>query len=71
MDYQAVWQLEMWKRAEEAKFKAFLKQREIEKIEQITAEWKNKEQDREMHFNEALKSVEGLEGKLRQQALDL
>jgi hypothetical protein len=24
-DYQAVWQLEMWKRSEEAKFKAFLK----------------------------------------------
>jgi len=24
-DYQAVWQLEMWKRAEEAKFKAYLK----------------------------------------------
>ena len=33
VDYQAVWQLEMWKRAEEAKFKAYLKQREIEKIE--------------------------------------
>ena len=31
-DYDAVWQLEMWKRAEEAKFKAYLKQREIEKI---------------------------------------
>jgi hypothetical protein len=25
VDYQAVWQLEMWKRAEEAKFKAYLK----------------------------------------------
>ena len=24
-EYQAVWQLEMWKRAEEAKFKAYLK----------------------------------------------
>jgi len=37
VDYQAVWQLEMWKRAEEAKFKAYLKQKEIEKIEEITA----------------------------------
>jgi len=26
----------MWKRAEEAKFKAYLKQKEIEKIEEIT-----------------------------------
>ena len=61
----------MWKRAEEAKFKAYLKQREIEKIEQITADWKNKEYEREQQFNEALRGVEGLEGKLRQQALDL
>jgi len=42
-DYQAVWQLEMWKRAEEAKFKAYLKQREIEKIEEITSSWRAKE----------------------------
>lgn len=54
-DYQAVWQLEMWKRAEEAKFKAYLKQREIEKIEEITYNWKMKESDRETTFNESLK----------------
>ena len=64
-DYQAVWQLEMWKRAEEAKFKAFLKQREIEKIEEVTYSWKMKEADRETTFNESLKSMESLEGKLR------
>ena len=71
VDYQAVWQLEMWKRAEEAKFKAYLKQREIEKIEEITYSWKTKEQDREVTFNESLKSMEGLETKMRQKALDL
>ena len=54
-DYQAVWQLEMWKRAEEAKFKAYLKQREIEKIEEITYNWKMKESDREATFNESLR----------------
>lgn len=70
-DYQAVWQLEMWKRAEEAKFKAYLKQREIEKIEEVTYSWKMKESDRETTFNESLKSMETLEGKLRQKALDL
>ena len=47
LDYQAVWQLEMWKRSEEAKFKAYLKQREIEKIEEITKNWKSKESERE------------------------
>ena len=57
-EYQAVWQLEMWKRAEEAKFKAYLKQREIEKIEEITFLWKNKEQEREQQFNESLKGMD-------------
>lgn len=70
-DYQAVWQLEMWKRAEEAKFKAYLKQREIEKIEEITYSWKMKESDRESNYNESLRQMETLEGKLRQKALDL
>ena len=37
----------MWKRAEEAKFKAYLKQKEIEKIEEVTRAWKQKEADRE------------------------
>ena len=70
-DYQAVWQLQMWKRAEEAKFKAYLRQREIEKIEEVTSTWKMKEQERETTFQDALKSIETLETKLRTHALDL
>ena len=66
VDYQAVWQLEMWKRAEEAKFKAYLKQREIEKIEEITGSWRAKEAERDANFNESLRSIEHLEGRLRQ-----
>ena len=58
IDYQAVWQLEMWKRAEEAKFKAYLKQREIEKIEDITSTWRQKESDREHSFNDSMRSIE-------------
>jgi hypothetical protein len=55
----------MWKRAEEAKFKAYLKQREIEKIEEITFTWKMKESDRETTFNDALRNMENLETKTR------
>ena len=44
---QIVWQLEMWKRSEMAKFLAHLKQKEIEKIEEVTSEWKSKEAARE------------------------
>lgn len=70
-DYQAVWQLELWKRAEEAKFKAWLKQREIERIEEVTAQWKQKEADREKLFNEAMNKVVQLESKTRTKALEL
>lgn len=61
----------MWRRAEEAKFKAYLKQREIEKIEELTSTWRAKEENRESSFNASLHSLEVLEGKLRQNALDL
>ena len=56
-DYQTVWQLEVWKRSEEAKFKAFLKQKEIERIEEITYSWKNKEAEREKTFTESLQKI--------------
>ena len=61
----------MWKRAEEAKFKAYLKQREIERIEEITYVWKSKEAEREKTFSDSLAKVSQLEAKTRQKALDL
>lgn len=64
-DVQAVYNLELWKRSEESKFKAYLKQKEIERIEEITYTWKNKEADREKQFGESLSKVTQLEGKLR------
>ena len=56
-EYQAVWQLEFWRRAEEAKFKSWLKQREVERIDEVTREWKAKETERDRVFNEALTRV--------------
>lgn len=61
----------MWKRAEEAKFKAYLKHKEIERIEEITYQWKQKEMEREKTFSDSLTKVTQLENKLRQKALDL
>ena len=57
--------MELWKRAEEAKFKAWLKQREIERIEEITAQWKGKEAERDRVFNEALAKIVQVENKVR------
>ena len=61
----------MWKRAEEAKFKAYLKQREIEKIEEVTFSWKAKEQERDANFNESMRAMDKMDGHLRQKAIDL
>ena len=66
-----MWQLEMWKRAETAKFLAHLKQKEIEKIEEVTRDWKMKEAEREQVFNEGIQKVTTLESKVRQKATDL
>lgn len=68
---QIVWQLEMWKRAEMAKFLAHLKQKEIEKIEEVTRDWKMREAEREQLFNESVQKVTSLESKVRQKATDL
>ena len=68
---QIVWQLEMWKRSEMAKFLAHLKQKEIEKIEEVTSEWKSKEAAREQQFGESVQKVNTLEIKVRQKATDL
>ena len=71
VEEQIVWQLEMWKRAEMAKFLAHLKQKEIEKIEEVTKDWKLKEAEREKIFNETVQKVSTLESKVRQKATDL
>ena len=70
-DYQTVWQLEMWKRAEMSKFLVHLKQKELEKIEEITKDWKRKELERDQTFNESLQKVASVESKLRQKSVDL
>jgi hypothetical protein len=37
----------MWKRAEMSKFLVHLKQKEIDKIEQVTSDWRMKEAQRD------------------------
>ena len=70
-DYQAVWQLEMWKRSEMAKFLVHLKSKEIERVEEVTNDWRSKESAREQAFQESLSKVVAMEGKLRQKGTDL
>jgi len=65
VEEQIVWQMEMWKRSEMAKFLAHLKQKEIEKIEEVTRDWKMREAEREQVFNEGIQKVTSLESKVR------
>ena len=54
-----------------AKFLAHLKQKEIEKVEEVTKDWKMKEAEREHAFNDSVQKVTTLESKVRQKATDL
>jgi centrosomal protein CEP120 len=47
IESKVIWELENWKRAEEARFRFNLKQKESEHVERMRAEWKQKEIDRE------------------------
>ena len=42
LEYKIVWELETWKKAEEAKFKFVLKQKEIDFLSKLNEEWKAK-----------------------------
>jgi hypothetical protein len=48
-----------------------LKQREIERIEEITVTWKAKEGERERQFNESMQRIAQLETKIRTKAIEL
>ena len=47
IESKVIWELENWKRAEEARFRFNLKQKEAEFVEKMRTEWKQKELDRE------------------------
>lgn len=70
-EYKVVWELEVWKRAEEAKFKNHLKQIELETIENITKDWKTKEDKRDAQLVTKISAVEALEKKMRTKMQEL
>jgi hypothetical protein len=56
-----VWELENWKRAEEAKFKTHLKQVELETIESVTKDWKTKEEQRDSELLTKMNQLDSIE----------
>ena len=54
-----------------SKFLSHLKQKEIDAVEQVTSDWRQKEHARDAQFNEAVSKITAYESKLRAKALDL
>mmetsp|Transcript_21894 Transcript_21894/g.39936 ORF Transcript_21894/g.39936 Transcript_21894/m.39936 type:complete len:500 (+) Transcript_21894:2014-3513(+) len=70
-DYQAAWELELWRRAEEAKWKAGLKEKENQHLATLSVEWAAREQERERLFSKSVAELGQLESKLRTKILEL
>jgi chromosome segregation ATPase len=66
-----IWDLEVWKRAQQAQFKAYLKQLEFEYLSQLQNDFKNKEEEREKEFKTKITELNNLKNKLSKKATQL
>ena len=66
-----IWDLEVWKRAEQAQFKAYLKQLEFEYLSKLQDDFKNKEDEREKEFKAKINEINTLRNKLNKMASSL
>eukprot|EP00831_Metopus_contortus_P067653 TRINITY_DN6038_c0_g1_i1.p1 TRINITY_DN6038_c0_g1~~TRINITY_DN6038_c0_g1_i1.p1 ORF type:complete len:501 (+),score=115.47 TRINITY_DN6038_c0_g1_i1:156-1658(+) len=70
-EYEIMWGLEMWKKAEEAKFQAYMKDKEQFYIAEIVKEYKQKEEKRQEQFAEVTEKVKKLQLSMGKKARDL
>jgi hypothetical protein len=66
-----IWDLEVWKRAEQAQFKAYLKQLEFEYLSKLQEDFKLKEDEREKEFKTKINEINNLGIKLTKKATEL
>lgn len=71
LEYQAAWELAMWKRAEQARWLAQLQEREAVRMQELEAEWRAQEITREQTFARRQKDVAKLEKKLKEALFDV
>ena len=55
-----IWDLEVWKRAQQAQFKAYLKQLEFEYLSKLQDDFKSKENEREREFKSKIEELNKL-----------
>ncbi|GAX73423.1 hypothetical protein CEUSTIGMA_g875.t1 [Chlamydomonas eustigma] len=65
LEYETVWQLEAWKRAEEMRWRGEMKEREACRMSALEAEWRRREKQREMDVAAMRQEYEILEGAAR------
>ena len=68
---KVVWELENWKKAEEAKFLFALKQKEIDFLTKLNEEWKKREVEKEKLFKNHEAAIISIESRLKTEALKL
>ncbi|CAG9461809.1 unnamed protein product [Pedinophyceae sp. YPF-701] len=66
LEYEAAWELEMWRRAEEAQFRAGLAEREAKRMAALEAEWRAREQGRAREAEDARRQYRTLESRARE-----
>lgn len=66
-----VWELEVWKKSEQTKFKAYLKQIEVEFINRLAEETQMKEDKREKEFKQSLNELQIFINKTKKKAHEL
>jgi hypothetical protein len=68
---KVIWDLEIWKRAEQTKFKAYLKQLEYEFLSKLSEDFKQKEDEREKDFKTKINELNILQTRLKKKATEL
>lgn len=66
-----IWDLEVWKRAQQAQFKAYLKQLEFEFLSKLQEDFKKREEEREREFKAKINELNVLKNKLSKKAAEL
>ena len=66
-----IWDLEVWKRAQQAQFKAYLKQLEFEYLSKLQNDFKNKEDERAREFKTKINELNTLKNRLNKKATEL
>lgn len=70
-EYETLWELETWKKAEEARFGAYLKDRLQFQLAEMAKSWKTKKEEREKEFADTQEAIKRVQRDLAKKAKDL